>query len=176
MDRIRTLAPFAAALLVPAAFGVGALWGAGAGVLVAASGALAISLSLVHRSLSALFAGGEGATEVEVDVGDTRLEHEKVAVLRALKDLEYEKAVGKISDADFDALTKQYRARAVEILASIDRDLAPWRKKAEQAIAKRLRQEPEPETPVPARGACVDCATPLDPDSVFCKKCGRRVA
>ncbi len=177
MDRIRPFAPLGALLLAAAAFAVGGRWGAGSGVLVAASGALAIAIFVLHRSVLALLSAGGGEVEVEIEVGDTRLEHEKVAVLRALKDFEYERAVGKISEADFEALTKQYRGRAVEILAAIDRDLEPWRKKAETAIARRAQQKEKEQDPEPAAAAaCAGCGAALDPDSVFCKKCGKRVA
>lgn len=177
----RPYAPWGVALLVPATVLVGSRWGAGAGVLVAASGALALALGLLYRSVGALLsAAGAGTVEVELEPGETvALEHEKAALLRTLKDLEYERAVGKISEEDFQSAGKQYRARAVEVLAHIDRDLAPWRKKAEQAIAKRLTDAPPaaaPRAEESARLACAVCGTELDPDSVFCKKCGKKVS
>jgi len=183
MDRLRPYLPWAFPLLLPIAIVVGSKWGPGAGVLVATSAVLATALALVYRSVNALLEGvAAGPIDVPLEEPEgegSALVHEKAAVLRALKDLEYEKAVGKISDEDFETATKQYRARAVEIMARIDRDLAPWRKKAEQAVQRRLEKspEPEPEAPPtakePAVRACPECKTPNDFDATFCKKCGK---
>src|SRR6266566_4615060 len=39
-------------------------------------------------------------------------EEQKRAVLQALKDLEYERSVGKVSDADYEVLLQRYREEA----------------------------------------------------------------
>jgi ribosomal protein L40E len=177
MDRLRPYLPWSVALVLPIAILVGARLGAGAGVLVAASAVLFVALGLVYKSVTTLVeAFSVGPTEVALDEGEgSSLVHEKAAILRALKDLEYERAVGKVTEEDFETLTKQYRARAVEILARIDRDLAPWRKKAEDAVQRRLEKGPEPKAaePVAAARACPACRAANDVDATFCKKCGQ---
>ena len=83
-------------------------------------------------------------------------------VLRALKDLEYERSVGKISEDDFATLSAFGRGEGA--VASLDQSLAPNREHAEQLLQQRLAEakldekpgkhkarkkalEPEPEAP-----------------------------
>lgn len=60
----------------------------------------------------------------------TLAEEQKVAILRALKDLEYEREVGKISEEDYRAVLEDYRARAKTSIALADESLAVGREKA----------------------------------------------
>jgi hypothetical protein len=73
----------------------------------------------------------------------SREEERKQSVLRMLKDLEYERAVGKIAEADFQELSAKYRAEAKALLSSLDADLAPARERAEALVQKRLRTPEE---------------------------------
>ena len=80
--------------------------------LTAASLMLVLALFAFWQSVRALF--GRGVDEVAAAVGGDRaaLLDEKGALLRALKDLEFERAVGKVSEADHARLEASYRARA----------------------------------------------------------------
>ncbi|GAB4202620.1 MAG: hypothetical protein OHK0013_16050 [Sandaracinaceae bacterium] len=60
---------------------------------------------------------------------------EKKSLLRAIKDLEYEHAVGKIGVEDFERLDRAYRLRAKEVLALLDKDLAPYQQRAEAVLS-----------------------------------------
>jgi hypothetical protein len=76
-------------------------------------------------------------------------------VLRALKDLEYERSVGKISPEDYAELSAKYRSEAKRLIQSLDEALGPARREVELAIERRLaragiRVEPEPTTVKPA--------------------------
>jgi hypothetical protein len=51
-------------------------------------------------------------------------------VLRALKDLEFERSVGKISDDDYQQLLVAYRAEAKRLLRAIDESAEASRKRA----------------------------------------------
>jgi hypothetical protein len=68
-------------------------------------------------------------------------EERKRSILRALKDLEYERGVGKISEEDFAELSGRYRADAKALLKLIDAETAPLRRRAEERLEARLRQE-----------------------------------
>jgi len=68
-------------------------------------------------------------------------EEQKRAVLRALKDLEFERSVGKISEEDYRALVAKYRAEAKRLLRILDTDALPRRAYVETLVAKRLRRE-----------------------------------
>ena len=78
----------------------------------------------------------------------------KRAVLRALKDLEYERSVGKISPEDYAELSAKYRAEAKRLMQTLDDALEPARQKVEQQLQQRLERAGVVLPPEPA----------LDPD------------
>ncbi|HEY1817933.1 MAG TPA: hypothetical protein VGG74_36575 [Kofleriaceae bacterium] len=49
------------------------------------------------------------------------LEKEKKTLLKAIKEAEFDLAMGKLSKRDSDSLIKQYRARAIEVIKELDR-------------------------------------------------------
>jgi hypothetical protein len=65
-------------------------------------------------------------------------EEQKRAVLRALKDLEYERSVGKISDHDYADLSARYREDAKRLIQAVDANLTPARERAEKLLAERV--------------------------------------
>jgi hypothetical protein len=116
--------------------------------MVLASTALLLALVALWSSLRrALAATSEGAPSVEgTELPDrAALLDEKKSLLRAIKDLEYEHAVGKISPDDFKRLDLAYRVRAKEVIALLEQDLAPYQAKAEALLAARLGAMPAPE-------------------------------
>ena len=54
----------------------------------------------------------------------TAAEEQKRAVLRTLKDLEYELSVGKISKEDFEVTSAHFRAEAKRLIAEADSSLS----------------------------------------------------
>lgn len=111
-------------------------------LLVIACGTLLLIISLLWNSLQGLT--GEGAISLEEALGlgaPSAEEEQKRAVLRALKDLEYERSVGKISEEDYAELTTRYRAEAKALLRALDQNLAPNREHAEKLLQKRLADE-----------------------------------
>jgi ribosomal protein L40E len=125
--------------------------------LSAASLMLVLALFAFWQSVRALF--GRGVDEVAAAVGGDRaaLLDEKNALLRALKDLEFERGVGKVSEADFARLEASYRARAKAVLAGLDRDLGPWRERAEALARARVPAAPD------APSAATPAETPAAP-------------
>ena len=115
-------------------------------------------------------AGGQRARGGQLLGGRTRiaLEREKTLVLRAIKDLEFDRAMGKVSDADFAEMSARLRARASGLLRQLDRG-AGYRGEIERELATRLKAPP-----APARSSCA-CGTANDSDARFCKACGRQL-
>ena len=111
------------------------------------------------------FAGAEDPTAPQMLGGRTRaaLEREKTLVLRAIKDSEFDRAMGKISEKDFAEMSTRLRIRAAGLIRQLDAG-AGYRAQIEKEIARRVG--------VPATGTCAACATPNDPDARFCKNCG----
>jgi len=135
-DHSRWLYPLA--VLVGAVL-LGNLFGLGLGLLIFAGGTLGASIWLIWSSLQGLGSDAPITLEEAISLGAPSAEEEqKRAVLRALKDLEYERAVGKISDDDYASLAEHYRGEAKRLLRAVDRDLSPERERAERLLAERL--------------------------------------
>jgi len=120
----------------------GALIDASTAVLILAAGLLVTVIAMFWASLRTLL--GEtplsGADAYAIGAPPRAEEEQKRAVLRALKDLEFEKSVGKISEEDYKALVLQYRAEAKRLLQLLDEDAAPSRERAEALVQRRLKQ------------------------------------
>jgi hypothetical protein len=138
----------------------------------------------VFRSLSPL-ARPETASAPQLLGGRTRaaLEREKTLVLRAIKDLEFDFAMKKISQADFDEMAVRLRARAIGLIQQLDAG-AGYRRTIERELEERLGSSPaappvavhdEDESSAPATAACSACGQDNDADARFCKHCGTRL-
>jgi hypothetical protein len=112
------------------------------------------------------------------------LEREKLAVLKAIKEIELDFQMRKISEADYKEMVERYRSRALRVLgdlavgddyrALIERELKD-RLAARTAAAATTTSAPIPAgSTSPAGGrACDTCGAPNDTDAQFCKKCGK---
>ena len=114
---------------------------------------------------------------VEMVGGRTRaaLEREKTLVLRSLKELEFDRAMGKVSDLDFDEMGGRLRARARSLLKQLDIDGAAYRNLIERELAERVLQAGEPQDaggPRATRLSCRSCGASNERDARFCKSCG----
>ena len=61
------------------------------------------------------------------------LEREKALVLRSIKELEFDKAMGKVSDADYAAIMARLRTRALVLMRDLERTPATTRPKRPHA-------------------------------------------
>jgi hypothetical protein len=135
--------PAVTRFLLPLAVGVGAvalglLRGPGAGILAFAAAALLLAITVFWQSLRVLAGETPLSLDAAVHLAEASSEEEqKRAILRALKDLEQERALGKLTDEDFEMLSAQYRTEAKRILRALDATLAPARKRAEELIEER---------------------------------------
>ncbi len=119
-------------------------------VLVLAAGALVSVIAIFWASLRTLVGETPLSGADAYALGAPRAEEEqKRAVLRALKDLEFEHSVGKISEEDYEALVARYRADAKRLLRVIDEHADPARRKVEDLVAARLFREGLADPPAP---------------------------
>ena len=173
-----------------AAVVVGVVAGLGSALLVVASTALLGAIALLWASVRTL--SGDAPLPADMEGLSTRrpgvneLEEQKRRVLRQLKDIEAEHAIGKIDDKDYGVIVEKYRAEAKELMRQIDLDAAPLRDEAERIASEYLQKRgvalastPEvPEAPDSGevadedRSTCTKCGTSNEPDAAFCKKCG----
>jgi ribosomal protein L40E len=180
------------AITVLGAIAVGVAAGLGSGLLVLASGGLLGTIALLWASVRTLSGDAPLQTGFQTVVarrhGVDALGEEKRRVLRALKDLEVEHALGKIDDADYEALVARYRADAKAVMREMDREIGPLRTEAERIareyLGKRGLVDGEAAAPTeatagqaesktaPDRAACAKCGASNESDAAFCKKCG----
>jgi hypothetical protein len=129
-------------IAIAAAIGSGALLGVEIGLLVAAAAALGLVITFVWVSVQGLSGDSPLTLDEALTLGQPSVEEEqKRAVLRALKDLEYERSVGKISDEDYRELSARYREEAKRLIERVDESLTPARERAEKLLAERLAKE-----------------------------------
>jgi hypothetical protein len=145
LSALRKIVP-AAWLL--AAVVAGFVWGVQIVLLVLAAGAITLVITLMWASVQALTGGSPLGFEEALGMGaPSKVEEEKRSVLRALKDLEYERGVGKISPEDYAELLAKYRAEAKRLIQSVDDALGPARQEVEKSLELRLARaglSPEP--------------------------------
>jgi hypothetical protein len=133
------------------------------------------------RTLSPLIGSDERGPSPVLG-GRTRaaLEREKTLVLRSIKELEFDRAMGKVSDKDFAEMSARLRARAAGLIRQLDAGSA-YRDQIEKEIARRISQTSVARTQPGSRGApdkarptrvCAGCRTENDTDAKFCKNCG----
>ncbi len=113
----------------------------------------------------------------------TALEREKALVLRSLKELEFDFAMGKISQTDFDEMSGRLRRRAAGLIRQLDAG-GGYREQIEKEVEKRLagpgtreeeRQTVGAHSSAPEGSSVCACGTANDPDARFCKSCGSKL-
>lgn len=126
-------------LLLPAAIIVGMLQGAQAVVLLLLGAMLVAVITLFWNSIRTLLGETPLSGADAYAIAAPRAEEEqKQAVLRALKDLEFERSVGKISDEDYAVLVAKYRGEAKRLLRAIEEEARPRRESVEWLVHQRL--------------------------------------
>ena len=130
-----------------------------------------LAILLAARALwrAAQSAGGEtgdpdeAMSPLSFEVTETKaeeLEREKKALLKAIKEVEFDREMGKMSEEDAGEIVKVYRARAIEILRELDQGSAvgaaePVRARIDKELRARLalagvrgkKKKAEPEAP-----------------------------
>ena len=129
-------------------------------------------------------AGANEPAGPQIFGGRTRaaLEREKTLVLRSIKDLEFDHAMGKVSDKDFAEMGARLRGRAAGLIRQLDAGTS-YREADRGRDEKRVGAKPEmkpvagpviavPVTEEKRTKICLSCCTQNDPDARFCKGCG----
>ena len=131
------------------------------GLLLAAGATYFVLLPILRPS-------AESPVSANVDEGedpDDDMSPQAVA-LRALREIEFDRATGKLSDSDYEQLKAKYTQEAlVAMRGDVERgtgDLAT------------SRARPRPPSPVPAP-SCPEHGPRPESGAVFCSECGRRL-
>jgi len=116
------------------------------------------------------------------------LEREKQLVLKAIKEIEFDYQMRKISERDYRDMVERYRNRAMRIISELDAG-GDYRGLIEKELKLRLElpmvEAPPAAAPAAqpsgtapsssARPKCPSCRTENDPDAKFCKSCGGKI-
>ena len=163
------------------------------GVVLAAGGVYFVLRPIFSPPLADALATGlaEAAPDPEDDLSP------RTVALRALKEIEFDRATGKLADADYEALKGKYTAEALQALREEDAGkpaVAQGPRRAPAAAPPRASTPracpthgPRPESDAEfcsqcgrrlaaASGFCPRCGTTLQPEARFCARCGGRVA
>lgn len=176
---------------VVASIAIGMVTSMGPALLVLAAGILLGTIAFLWASVRTLSGDAPlpedlAVVAVRVD-GRGALAEKKKTILRALKDLEHERAVGKIDETDYQEISASYREQAKEVMRQLDAELEPLRERAEALAKEHLGKKGIGEAPAEdkdefaeitrrvERPQCARCATENDFDAEFCKKCGLKL-
>ena len=112
-----------------------------------------------------------GETRAPVRAGVGRKASDQDAAVIALREIEFDRATGKLSDADYAELKTRYTREAI---AAMRRSAtAP----ATETAASGRPTDDELEAVVRAyrdnKVRCLECGPRPEPDAVFCSNCGR---
>lgn len=99
------------------------------------------------------------------------LEREKTLALRSIKELEFDRAMGKLSDADWLEMSGRLRARAARLMRQLDAG-AGYREQIERELTKRIGAGVAPRE---SARTCSSCQTVNDTDARYCKSCGQKL-
>lgn len=97
--------------------------------------------------------------------GEKSAEHEAIV---ALREIEFDRVTGKLSDTDYEELKARYTARALEAMrasaAAKGAAAAATTDDAIEAAVSAFRERMR---------SCPSCGPRPEPDAVYCSRCGR---
>ncbi len=142
-------------------------------------GATALVGLAVLRTVRPLVAGGEDRTVVIGQRTRAALEREKALTLRTIKELDFDRALGKMSEDDFREMTIKLRGRATRLSRQLDAS-AGYRTAIERDLLARLSDSTDavsdaPGPQAPGGRICAGCSIANDADARFCKSCGAKL-
>ena len=140
-------------------------------------GATGASAFGVYRMLAPLAASdSELASEPISERLRADLEREKQLVLRSIKELEFDRAMGKVSPGDFEEMVGRLRARAIGIMKQLDQGGSAYRAVIEKELAARVGGPVTLPAAAPKMAGLCACGTKNDVDARFCKSCGSKLS
>lgn len=133
-----------------------------AALLLLSAAVIAMGLAglALYHALVGFLGGGKEERAVGTHERD-ELEREKALVLRSIKELEFDRGMGKVNEKDYADIGGRLRARAMDLMQAID---------AAPAEPAKVAAPPGAKT-----GKCATCGTANDADAKFCKQCGQKL-
>lgn len=155
------------------------------GILLAAGASYFILLPILRPPVESASseAGGDEGEDPADDMSP------QTVALRALKEIEFDRATGKLSDADYEQLKAKYTQEAVAAMRGEPRvttGASPGITRARPAAScPEHGARPERDAVFcsecgrrlgSAPGYCASCGTALEDNARYCNRCGARVA
>lgn len=103
--------------------------------------------------------------------------HRKDTLLLSIKDLEFDRATGKLSDADFTRLDQRLRQQAIALLRQIEQAM-PNMANLETELEAAIQHQRRVIDPVTSNGTgheaptCPHCQAVVSSKDKFCPQCG----
>jgi len=155
------------------------------GILMATAGLVGYA---VLRMLRPLVSPEEDRTVMVGQRTRVALEREKLMTLRSIKELEFDRAMGRLSDEDWKEMAGRLRSRVARVMRQLDAG-ASYREQIEKDLAQRIEQAPdarlkgsrsehaekERSASLSGERLCASCDTTNDTDAKFCKGCGAKL-
>ncbi len=111
-------------------------------------------------------------------VTQSELREDRKRVLKAIKELDFDHEMGKISDADHKAVRERYQLRAVEVMRALE-DQPRLHPRVQDLLSRSTGVEEESPLVTPliaTKAGCLSCGAANDPDANFCKGCGAKLS
>ncbi|MFB6264753.1 MAG: hypothetical protein ABEL76_14180 [Bradymonadaceae bacterium] len=130
----------------------------------------------------------EGARVLEDELEEIEeLAARKSVLMQSLRDIEFDRKTGKLSEEDYRRLKAHREREALEVAKKLEhrRGHLEYESEIDRQVKARLEQTDESaETDAPDRAPpsgddaieCPECDRRLRPDAVFCSGCGERLA
>jgi len=124
-----------------------------------------------HYALKGFLTSGSVVAAPLAEREREALEREKALALRSIKELEFDRAMGKVSDEDFKDIDARLRARAMSLIEQLEAvpaipDAGRAPNVGRDAGGGRVFR------PGDSASTCTKCQTTNDDDARFCKSCG----
>ncbi|HEY9157807.1 c-type cytochrome biogenesis protein CcmI [Candidatus Binatus sp.] len=119
-----------------------------------------------------------------------RDEHERGLAVQGLRELEFDREMGKLSDADYESMHQALEERALTAMAAVEKfrlqtgraanpkklSSAPVTQAPRRPVTPVAHPEPPPPQSSPSPGRkirfCAQCGARAEDDSKFCAQCG----
>lgn len=115
-------------------------FGVAPGVLLLCAASMLLVVSLLFHAVQALTGELDEEDELELTRAPTSAEEQKRAAIQALKDIEHERTVGKITKEDYEALATRYRGEAKRLMRTVDEERSGLRGEAEKLADEAVRE------------------------------------
>ncbi len=114
-------------------------------------------------------------TGSRVSSGEEALDERREAVLTALRDLEFDQAVGKVADEDYKPLRQALLVEAADIITRLDEKQATAQSNIDARVEAELMIIHQELNAEPSNNICPLCGRPARRGDVYCAGCGAQL-